>query len=100
MIIILRTLYGRLNPPNRGQVAGSLKSFDQALYIKTHQPDALSLGDTGYVFVPLDCEQGGPSKVVDAGFTSHCMDASRTPATSADGSWTTPATMRGRIRTG
>ena len=61
--IILQHIYGRLNPPNRGQVAGSVKSFDQALYTKPHQPDALSLGDTGYVFVPQDCEQSGRCRV-------------------------------------
>jgi len=61
--IILQHIYGRLNPPNRGQVAGSVKSFDQSVYTKPHQPDALSLGDTGYVFVPQDCEQGGPCRV-------------------------------------
>jgi hypothetical protein len=59
----LQHIYGRLNPPNRGQVAGSVKSFDQSVYTKPHQPDALSLGDTGYVFVPQDCEQGGPCRV-------------------------------------
>jgi hypothetical protein len=61
--IMLQHIYGRLNPPNRGQVAGSVKSFDQSVYSKPHQPDALSLGDTGYVFVPQDCEQGGQCRV-------------------------------------
>lgn len=61
--IILQHIYGRLNQPNPGQVAGSVKSFDQSLYTKPHQPDALSLGDTGYAFVPQDCEQGGRCRV-------------------------------------
>ena len=61
--IILQHIYGRLNPPNRGQLIGSVKKFDQALYTKPHPPDALSLGDTGYVFVPQDCEQGGRCRV-------------------------------------
>jgi poly(3-hydroxybutyrate) depolymerase len=61
--IILQHIYGRLNQPNPGQVAGSMKSFDQSLYTKPHQPDALSLGDTGYAFVPQDCEQGGRCRV-------------------------------------
>jgi poly(3-hydroxybutyrate) depolymerase len=57
--IILQHIYGRLNPPNRGQLAGSFKSFNQSIYTKPDQPDALSLGDTGHVFVPADCEQNG-----------------------------------------
>ncbi len=61
--IILQHIYGRLNPPDRSQVVGSVKSFDQSVYTKPHQPDALSLGATGYMFVPQDCEQGGPCRV-------------------------------------
>ena|SRR5436309_2199290 len=92
--IILQHIYGRLNPPNRGQVAGSVKSFDQALYTKPHQPDALSLGDTGYVFVPQDCEQSGRCRVHVAlhGCKQDIGDIGRR-------SWMTPATMPGRIRT-
>jgi poly(3-hydroxybutyrate) depolymerase len=61
--IILQHIYGHLNQANRGQLAGSVKSFDQSIYTKPYQPDALSLGDTGYVFVPPDCEQGSPCRV-------------------------------------
>ncbi|MBR0824314.1 hypothetical protein JQ596_02105 [Bradyrhizobium manausense] len=61
--IILQHIYGRLNRPNPAQLAGSVKSFDQSLYTKPHLPDALSLGDTGYVFIPQDCEQGAPCRV-------------------------------------
>jgi hypothetical protein len=61
--IILQHIHGRLNPPNRGQVAGSLKTYDQSVYTKPYQPDALSLGDTGYVFVPADCERGDQCRV-------------------------------------
>lgn len=61
--IILQHIYGRLNRPNPAQLAGSVKSFDQSLYTKPHLPDALSMGDSGYVFIPEDCEQGGPCRV-------------------------------------
>jgi len=61
--VILQHIYGRLNPPNRGQVAGSLKSYDQSVYTKPYQAEALSLGDKGYVFVPADCEQGSSCRV-------------------------------------
>lgn len=61
--IVLQHTYGRLNGPNRAQLAGTIKSFDQSVYTKPHLPDALSMGDTGYVFVPQDCEQGAPCRV-------------------------------------
>lgn len=61
--IILQHIYGRLNRPNPAQLAGSVKSFDQSLYTKPHLPDALSMGDTGYAFVPQDCEQGAACRV-------------------------------------
>ncbi|PPQ14270.1 hypothetical protein CV770_37920 [Bradyrhizobium sp. AC87j1] len=61
--IILQHIYGRLNPPNRGQLAGVVKSFDQSLYTTPQAPAALSLSDTGYLFVPQDCEQGALCRV-------------------------------------
>ncbi|WP_051389967.1 fibronectin type III domain-containing protein [Bradyrhizobium sp. Ec3.3] len=61
--IILQHIYGRLNRPNPAQLAGSVKSFDQSVYTGPDVPDALSMGDTGYVFVPQDCEQGAPCRV-------------------------------------
>jgi len=54
--IILRHLYGALNAPRDGGPAGTIKSFDQANYTKPDTPGSLSLGQTGYVFVPKDCE--------------------------------------------
>jgi Esterase PHB depolymerase len=61
--IILQHVYGRLNSPSRGQIAGSLKSYDQSVYTNPYQAEALSLGDTGYVFVPADCDQGNSCRV-------------------------------------
>ena len=61
--IVLQHIYGILNPPNRGQLVGTTKSFDQSIYTKPDDPDTLSLGDTGYVFVPKDCEAGAECHV-------------------------------------
>jgi len=61
--IVLQHIYGRLNRPDREQLAGTVKSFDQSVYTKPHLPDALSMGDTGYVFVPEDCERGAACRV-------------------------------------
>ena len=56
--IILQHIYGALNPPNTGKLEGTLRSFPQAKYTSPDQPGALSMGDTGYLFVPKDCEPG------------------------------------------
>jgi hypothetical protein len=54
--IILQHIYGALNPPNSGELSGTIKSFSQAKYTDPDEPGALSMGDIGYVFVPRDCE--------------------------------------------
>jgi poly(3-hydroxybutyrate) depolymerase len=61
--IVLRHIYGALNPPNPGPLRGTIKRFDQSVYTKPDIPDALSLGDTGFVFVPGECEDGAPCRV-------------------------------------
>jgi poly(3-hydroxybutyrate) depolymerase len=61
--IVLQHIYGALNPPNRGRLTGTTKSFDQSIYSKPDDTDTLSLGDTGYVFIPKDCEEGGKCRV-------------------------------------
>ena len=61
--IILQHIYGALNPPNRGQLTGTVKEFDQSVYAKPDAPSALSLADTGYVFVPKDCDDGAVCRV-------------------------------------
>jgi poly(3-hydroxybutyrate) depolymerase len=61
--IVLQHIYGALNPPNRVKLAGTTKSFDQSIYSKPDDTDTLSLGDTGYVFVPKDCEDGAACRV-------------------------------------
>jgi hypothetical protein len=61
--IILQHIYGVLNAPNRGQLTGTMKRFDQSVYTKPDDPSSLSLGDTGQVFVPKQCEDGEPCRV-------------------------------------
>jgi poly(3-hydroxybutyrate) depolymerase len=60
--IALQHIYGALNPPNRGRLTGTTKSFDQSMYSEGNT-FVLSLGDKGYVFVPKDCEEGGRCRV-------------------------------------
>ena len=61
--ILLQHIYGALNAPNRGQLTGTMKRFDQSVYSKPHGTGSLSLGDTGYVFVPKDCADGAACRV-------------------------------------
>jgi poly(3-hydroxybutyrate) depolymerase len=56
--ILLQHIYGALNPPNRGQLTGTVQRFDQSVYTAPDDTGSLSLGDTGFVFVPKDCEDG------------------------------------------
>jgi poly(3-hydroxybutyrate) depolymerase len=60
--ILLQHIYGALNPPNRGQLTGTVQRFDQSIYA-TPDTNALSLGDAGFVFVPKDCEAGQACRV-------------------------------------
>ena len=61
--IILQHIYGAMNPPNRGRLTGTMRHFDQFLYSRPDDTSPLSLGDTGYVFVPKDCEDGAACKI-------------------------------------
>jgi poly(3-hydroxybutyrate) depolymerase len=61
--IILQHIYGALNAPNRGSLTGTMKIFDQSAYTAPDDPGPLSLGATGYVFVPRDCGAGAACRV-------------------------------------
>jgi poly(3-hydroxybutyrate) depolymerase len=61
--ILLQHIYGALNPPNRGRLTGTMQSFDQSVYAKPDGTSLLSLADTGFVFVPKDCEDGTVCRV-------------------------------------
>jgi len=61
--ILLQHIYGALNMPNRGQLRGKLTSFDQSIYTRPKDAGELSLGDTGFVFVPEECARREPCRV-------------------------------------
>src|ERR1700722_786438 len=61
--ILLQHIYGALNQPNRGQLGGKLLTFDQSVYTRPKDASELSLGDTGFVFVPDECARGEPCRV-------------------------------------
>ncbi|WP_407157090.1 hypothetical protein [Bradyrhizobium sp. STM 3557] len=61
--IILQHIYGRLKPPNGGELKGTVQRFDQAPYTGDDIPDALSMSEAGYVFVPQDCADGMACRV-------------------------------------
>jgi poly(3-hydroxybutyrate) depolymerase len=58
---ILEHIYGKLNLPAPMADDGELSEFSQAEFIS--EPRAHSLSDTGYVYVPRSCLQGGRCKV-------------------------------------
>ena len=61
--VILQHVYGALNPPNRGTLAGTLVTFAQAAYTAPANPADDSMGDKGFVFVPADCASGAQCRV-------------------------------------
>jgi hypothetical protein len=61
--IILQHIYGALNDRRRGPLTGTMKRFDQSVYTKPSDTSPLSLGKTGYVFVPKTCEEGEACRV-------------------------------------
>jgi hypothetical protein len=61
--VLLQHIYGALNPPNRGKLQGSVIRFDQSAYSQPDDPNSIGLGDSGYVFVPKDCDGGAECRV-------------------------------------
>jgi hypothetical protein len=61
--VILQHIYGPLNKPGAGPLTGTMKPFDQSIYTRPDGPTWLSLGRTGYVFVPKACENGEACRV-------------------------------------
>jgi len=58
---LLKYIYGSLNPKNTGLLSGSFIEFDQSEFIS--DPNAHSMDDTGWVYVPASCQQGHTCKV-------------------------------------
>jgi hypothetical protein len=61
--VILRHIYGVLNPPNRGMLGGTFITFAQSDYTVPAKPSDDSMGDKGFVFVPADCASGAQCRV-------------------------------------
>ena len=61
--IILQHIYGALNDRRHEPLTGTIKPFDQSAYTRPDAPAALSLGKTGYVYVPKECEEGKACRV-------------------------------------
>jgi poly(3-hydroxybutyrate) depolymerase len=61
--ILLQHFYGALYQPNRGQLRGKLLTFNQSIYTRPKDASELSLGDTGFVFVPDECARREPCRV-------------------------------------
>jgi hypothetical protein len=60
--IILQYFYGTLRASAGGAARGKLLTFDQGRYTVL-DPDAYSLGDTGYIYVPDSCARGERCRV-------------------------------------
>jgi hypothetical protein len=53
--ILLRHIYGALNPKNSGALSGKLVAFDQRELTSPESPASYSMAETGYVYVPAPC---------------------------------------------
>ncbi|TAK92537.1 MAG: PHA-depolymerase-like protein [Burkholderiaceae bacterium] len=58
---ILQWIYGTLNPKTNGTLPGHLLEFDQAAFID--HPNDHSMANTGWVYVPADCDSGAACKL-------------------------------------
>jgi hypothetical protein len=61
--IILRHIYGALNPRNEAGLTGKLLTFDQSEMTSPASPASYSMADTGYVYVPATCANKEPCRV-------------------------------------
>jgi hypothetical protein len=61
--IILRHIYGALNPRNESELTGKLLPFDQSEMTSPASPTSYSMADTGYVYVPATCANQEPCRV-------------------------------------
>ena len=58
---MLKHIYGSLNPRNTRALSGSFIEFDQSEFIA--DPNAHSMDDTGWIYVPASCHRGERCKV-------------------------------------
>lgn len=55
--IMYNFIYGTLNPAGT-MVSANMISFDQADYVESGTPKSISMGTTGYMYVPTACKAG------------------------------------------
>ena len=53
---VLSTIYGPLQPPERGPLSGRIVPFDQTEFVPGHAAEANGMWDTGYLYIPKACE--------------------------------------------
>jgi len=61
--VILQHIYGALVPRNDGTLTGQFLSFNQADFTAPKQPIEVSMGDTGFAYVPTSCAANEPCRV-------------------------------------
>ena len=60
---ILQHIYGALNPHNGGELSGTILAFSQAEFTAPDRPDADSMNDKGFVYVPATCAAHEPCRL-------------------------------------
>lgn len=63
---LLRKLLGSVSAPNTGPLGGSLVSFNQSTFASTGSAATLSMGGTGFVYVPSACASGQSCRLLVA----------------------------------
>jgi poly(3-hydroxybutyrate) depolymerase len=53
---MLSTIYGPLQPPQKGQLSGRIVPFDQTEFVPGNAAKANGMSDTGYLYIPKACE--------------------------------------------
>lgn len=63
---LLRKLYGGVNAPNTGALTGTLIRFDQNTYAVNGYANGLSMGNSGFAYVPTSCAAGQSCRLLVA----------------------------------
>lgn len=63
---MVRKLFGAVNAPNTGPLGGQLISFDQNTFAVNGYANGLSMGNTGFAYVPASCAAGQSCKLLVA----------------------------------
>jgi poly(3-hydroxybutyrate) depolymerase len=60
---ILKWIYGPLNAKNAGTLTGNFINFDQSAFWGNSNPNAYSMANSGYAYVPAACSAGQACKL-------------------------------------